>query len=159
FEQCSGGSLLLDEVGDMSPLTQSKILRLLQEKRFERLGGNETICADVRILAATNQDLKTLAFQGRFRQDLFYRLGVFSIWLPPLRERGEDLVLLIHHYLHRFKRELKKNVEVIAPEAIERLRTYSWPGNVRELQSVLKQALLHSVGPVLAPEYLPDTLQ
>jgi two-component system nitrogen regulation response regulator GlnG len=158
FEQCSGGTLLLDEVANMSALTQSKILRLLQEQTFERLGGNETIHADVRLLAATNQDLEKLVQQGRFREDLFYRLSVFTIRLPPLRERGEDLVLLIQHYLRRYNQELGKNAEGISPEALDILRRYSWPGNVRELQSVLKQGLLQATGMVLVPDFLPASV-
>jgi two-component system nitrogen regulation response regulator GlnG len=155
FEQCSGGTLFLDEVGDMSPLTQSKMLRLLQEQRFERLGGTETIQTDVRILAATNKDLETLAAQGRFRQDLFYRLSVFTIPLPPLRERGDDLVRLIQHYVHRFSRELGKDVQSVSPEALALLTQYPWPGNVRELESVLKQALVQAVGSTLLADFLP----
>jgi two-component system nitrogen regulation response regulator GlnG len=155
FEQCSGGTIFLDEVGDMSMLTQSKMLRLLQEQQFERLGGNETVKVNVRVLAATNQDLDALVAQSKFRQDLYYRLSVFTIRLPPLRERGDDLSLLVQHYLRRFNRELGKNVERVAPEVLERLRHFPWPGNVRELQSVLKQALLQAAGPVLLPEFLP----
>jgi two-component system nitrogen regulation response regulator GlnG len=158
FEQCSGGTLFLDEVGDMAPLTQSKVLRLLQEQRFERLGGNETIHTDVRLLAATNHDLEVLVAEGRFRQDLYYRLSVFTIRLPPLRERGDDLPLLVQHYLRRFSRELGKDVQAVAPEALDRLRRWPWPGNVRELQSVLKQALLQAAGPVLLPEFLDPAL-
>src|SRR5262249_27699328 len=111
FEQCCCGTLFLDEVGDLSPLTQSKMLRLLQEQRFERRGGEETVQADVRILAATNQDLEEAVARGRFRQDLYYRLSVFSIHLPPLRERGDDLPLLAQHYVRRFARELGKDVQ------------------------------------------------
>jgi two-component system nitrogen regulation response regulator GlnG len=155
FEQCSGGTLFLDEVANMSPLTQSKMLRLLQETTFERLGGNETIHADVRLLAATNKDLGTLVQQGRFREDLLYRLSVFTIRLPPLRERGDDMPLLIQHYLRRFNRELSRYVEGISPEASDVLKRHSWPGNVRELQSVLKQALLQATGTVLVPDFLP----
>jgi DNA-binding NtrC family response regulator len=158
FEQCNGGTIFLDEVGDMAPLTQAKMLRLLQEQRFERLGGNETVTTDVRVLAATNQDLETLVIQGRFRQDLYYRLGVFTIRLPPLRERGDDLLLLVQHYLRRFNCELGKEVQTVAPEALEVLRQYPWPGNVRELQSALKQALLRATGSVLMPEFLPEAL-
>jgi two-component system nitrogen regulation response regulator GlnG len=155
FEQCSGGTLFLDEVGDMTPLTQSKILRLLQEQRFERLGGNETVRTDVRVLAATNYNLEAAVAAGRFRQDLYYRLGVFTIHLPPLRARDDDLLLLVQFYVRRFARELGKGVQGVAPEAMALLRRYPWPGNVRELQSVLKQAILQAAGPVLLPEFLP----
>jgi nitrogen regulation protein NR(I) len=159
FEQCTGGTLFLDEIGDMSPFTQSKMLRVLQEQRFERLGGNETIQTDVRVLAATNQDLETLVAMGSFRQDLYYRVSVFSLPLPPLRERGDDLNLLLQHYLRRFSRELGKEVQTVAPEASKLLENYAWPGNVRELQSVLKQALLQSTGSILLPDFLPAVLQ
>jgi two-component system nitrogen regulation response regulator GlnG len=158
FEQCTGGTLFLDEVGDMTPLTQSKILRLLQEQQFERVGGNETIRTDTRLLAATNQDLVTLVARGKFRQDLYYRLKVFTIHLPALRERGDDLTLLVQHYLSRINRELGKHVQAVAPEALERLRGYSWPGNIRELQSVLKQGVLQATGSVLVPDFLPSPL-
>ena len=158
FEQCHGGTLFLDEIGDMTPLTQAKLLRVLQEQRFERVGGNETIQTDVRIIAATNRDLEQLVAAGRFRADLYYRLNVFTIRLPPLRERGDDLPLLVEHFLRRFSRELGKDVRGVAPEALDVLRRYPWPGNVRELQSVLKQALLQATGPVLLPEFLPPPL-
>jgi two-component system nitrogen regulation response regulator GlnG len=158
FEQCNGGTLFLDEIGDMAPLTQAKMLRLLQEQRFERLGGNETVTTDVRVMAATNHDLESLVAQGKFRQDLYYRLSVFTIRLPALRERGDDLGLLVRHYLRRFNRELAKDVQTVAPEAMDVLRQYPWPGNVRELQSALKQALLHAGGSVLMPEFLPAAL-
>jgi two-component system nitrogen regulation response regulator GlnG len=158
FEQCDGGTLFLDEVGDMAPALQAKMLRVLQDQRFERLGGAETVRADVRVLAATNHDLEAEVSAGRFRQDLFYRLGVFTIHLPPLRERGDDLPLLVRHYVRRFGRELGKDVREVAPEALAALRDYPWPGNVRELQSVLKQALLRATGPVLLPDFLPPAL-
>jgi DNA-binding NtrC family response regulator len=158
FEQCSGGTLFLDEVGEMTPLTQTKLLRLLQEQRFERVGGNETIQTDVRLLAATNRDLEGLVAAGRFRRDLYYRLNVFSIRLPPLRERVEDLPLLVEHLVRRFSRELGKDVQQTAPETLAVLARYRWPGNVRELQSVLKQAILHASGPVLVPDFLPGTV-
>jgi two-component system nitrogen regulation response regulator GlnG len=159
FEQCHGGTLFLDEIGDMSPLTQAKILRVLQGQEFERVGGNESLQTDVRLLAATNRDLEALVADGRFRGDLFYRLNVFTIMLPPLRQRRDDLHLLAEHFLRRFSKELKKEVRGIAPEALELLRRYPWPGNVRELQSVIKQALLHATGPVLLPEFLPALLR
>ncbi len=158
FEQCSGGTLFLDEVGAMSALTQSKMLRILQEQAFERLGGNETIRTDVRVLAATNTNLESAVAAGDFRLDLCYRLSVFTIHLPSLRERGDDLKLLISHYLRRFNRELGKDVQGVAPETLELLRHHTWPGNVRELQSVLKQALLQASGPVLLPDFLPASV-
>src|ERR1700722_10948472 len=138
FEQCNGGTILLDEIGDMPLALQAKVLRLLQEQAFERVGGNETIRTDVRLIAATHGDLTAWSAQGKFRPDLYYRLGVFTIPLPPLRERGDDLALLVRHYVRRFSRELGREVRQVAPEALERLRRYGWPGNIRELQSVLK---------------------
>jgi len=156
FEQCSGGTLFLDEIGDMTPLTQAKILRVLQDQQFERVGGNQTLQADVRLIAATNRNLARLAETGEFRSDLYYRLSVFTITLPPLRERGEDLTLLVRHFLRQFGRELGKNVQQIDPAALEMLRRYPWPGNIRELQSVIKQALLQATGPVLLPDFLPQ---
>ena len=155
FEQCDGGTLFLDEVGAATPLTQSKLLRILQEQRFERIGGTETVRTDVRILAATNADLGAAVAAGRFRQDLYYRLGVFTIALPPLRGRNEDLTLLVQHYLSRFTRELGKDVQSVSPDTLNALKRHAWPGNVRELQSVLKQALLKATGPVLLPDFLP----
>jgi len=170
FEQCNGGTLFLDEIGDMTPLTQTKILRVLQEQRFERVGGNETIQANVRLIAATNRDLEHMVAQESFRSDLYYRLSVFTIKLPPLRERyvqaepqpgdlPDDLQLLIDHFLRRFNRELDKEVKHFQPESLHLLRRHNWPGNLRELQSVLKQALLQATGPVLNPEFLPDYLR
>src|SRR5260221_1226321 len=158
FEQVSGGTLFLDEIGDMPPALQAKMLRLLQEQAFERIGGNETVRTDVRLIAATHRDLTAWSAEGKFRPDLYYRLGVFTIHLPPLRERGDDLPLLVHHYLRRFGPALGRDVQEIAPEAMERLRAYPWPGNIRELQSVLKRALLRSTGPVLVPAFLPEPL-
>jgi two-component system nitrogen regulation response regulator GlnG len=154
FEQCNGGTIFLDEIGDMPLATQGKILRLLQDQKFERVGGNETIQTDVRVIAATNRDLKAFSEQGKFRPDLYYRLSVFTIRLPPLRERGDDLPMLVNYYLRRFSRELGKDVREVAPETMERLRKYTWPGNIRQLQSVVKQALLHATGSVLIPAFL-----
>src|SRR5262245_15903305 len=159
FEQCSGGTLFLDEIGDMPLATQAKILRLLQDQSFERVGGNETVRTDVRLIAATHRDLKAWSEQGRFRPDLYYRLSVFTIPLPPLRERGDDLPMLIQHYLRRFSRDLGREIREITPEALELLCRYSWPGNIRELQSVLKQALLQATGTVLIPAFLPESLR
>ncbi len=159
FEQCHGGTLFLDEVGDLHPLTQAKLLRVLQEQRFERLGGTETVQTDVRVIAATNADLGQRVAVGRFRQDLYFRLNVFPIHLPPLRERGDDLGLLVEYYLRRFGRELGKPVSDVPPETLDLLRRYDWPGNVRELQSALKQALLQMRGSVLLPEFLPAAVR
>ncbi|MDF2692944.1 MAG: glnG 5 [Labilithrix sp.] len=154
FEQYSGGTILLDEVGDMPPALQAKVLRLLQEQSFERIGGNETVRTDVRLIAATHHDLKQRVSDEKFRLDLFYRLGVFTIHLPPLRERGEDLALLALYFVRRFSRELGRDVREIAPETMDRLRAHPWPGNIRELQSVLKQAVLRAHGYTLLPSFL-----
>jgi DNA-binding NtrC family response regulator len=158
FEQCSGGTIFLDEIGDMPPALQAKILRLLQEQSFERVGGGETVRTDVRLIAATHRDLRARAATNEFRPDLYYRLGVFAIPLPPLRERGEDLPMLVRHYLRRFSRELGRDVQDIAPDALECLQAFPWPGNIRELQSVLKQALLQASGTVLLSNFLPESV-
>lgn len=159
FEQCAGGTLFLDEIGDMSPLTQTKILRVLQGQEFERVGGNELIRSDVRIITATNRDLEAMVAEGTFRGDLYYRLNVFTIHLPALRERGEDITLLAEHFVKRFAKDLHKDLQAIADESLDLLKKYPWPGNVREFQSVIKQALLQATGPVLLPEFLPDSLR
>jgi len=160
FEQCARGTIFLDEVGDMSALLQSKILRVLQEQRFERVGGNETITTDVRVIAATNRDLPAMVAKGEFREDLFYRLNGFTIKLPPLRERGEDILLLLEHFLSRFGRELHKpEVHGMSPEALEMLMRYAWPGNVRELEAVVRQSLLNTTGNVILPDFLPETVR
>jgi DNA-binding NtrC family response regulator len=158
FEQCHGGTIFLDEIGDMPLLTQAKILRLLQEQTFERVGGNETIRTDVRLIAATHRDLKAWSAEGKFRADLYYRMAVFTVHLPPLRERGDDLKLLVEHYLDRCNRDLGREVREVAPETLERLQNYSWPGNIRELQSIIRQAMLKASGPVLLPAFLPEPL-
>ena len=139
--------------------SNSSILRLLQDQSFERVGGNETVRTDVRLIAATNRDLKGWSAEGKFRQDLYYRLSVFTIHLPALRERGDDLPMLVQHFLRRFSRELGREVREITPEALELLCGYAWPGNIRELQGVLKQALLQATGSVLIPAFLPDSLR
>jgi two-component system nitrogen regulation response regulator GlnG len=158
FEQCHGGTLFLDEIGDLPLGMQGKLLRVLQDQKFERVGGNETIQTDVRLIAATHRDLKAGSAEGRFRPDLFYRLSVFTIALPPLRERGDDLAMLVQQFVRRFNRELGRDVTEVAPEALERLQAYPWPGNIRELQSVLKQSLLHTTGSILMPSSLPDAM-
>ncbi|NOX53742.1 MAG: sigma-54-dependent Fis family transcriptional regulator [Planctomycetes bacterium] len=158
-EQCRGGTLFLDEIGDMPPLLQAKLLRFLQEQEFQRVGGNETLKADVRVLAATNRNLEQMVEDGLFRKDLYYRLSVYTITLPPLRERADDINLLVEHMVKRFSRELKTKATLVPADTMNLLRAYSWPGNVRELESVLKQALLTSSGHVLLPEFLPEQLR
>lgn len=158
FELCQGGTLLLDECGDMAPNTQSKLLRILEERRIERVGGNESIPVDVRILAATNQDLETHIEQGRFRKDLYYRLRGVAIHLPPLRERREDVPALAAHFLARCSKDLNIDVRSISPETIQLLVHHNWPGNIRELQATIREALLRSSGSVLLPEFLPPAL-
>lgn len=155
FEQCDGGTLFLDEVGEMPPPAQVKLLRLLQERAFERVGGDETVRADVRVIAATNADLDKHVAAGRFRADLYFRLNVFAVRLPPLRDRGDDIDLLTDYYLARFAREFGRPAPAVPDATRAALRAYRWPGNVRELQSVLKQGLLQTGGPVLLPDCLP----
>ena len=160
FEQCHGGTLFLDEVGDMSPAVQSKLLRVLQEQKFDRVGGNETIETNVRIISATNCDLETMATEGKFRSDLYYRLDGFTIELPPLRDRGEDIPHLLEHFLARFRAELgKSEVDGLAAATVSLLTAYHWPGNIREMQSVIRQALLNTTGPVVVPDHLPDAVR
>jgi two-component system nitrogen regulation response regulator GlnG len=156
FEQCNSGTLFLDEVGDMSPTLQSKLLRVLQQQQFERIGGNQTIQTDVRLIAATNRDLERMVADGLFRSDLYYRLNGFSIELPPLRDRVEDLEPLIDHFRQLANQDLGKEVLRFSEQAIERLRHYHWPGNVRQLQSVVRQAVLQTTGPVVLPDFLPS---
>jgi two-component system nitrogen regulation response regulator GlnG len=159
FEQANDGTLFLDEIGDLSPALQAKMLRVLQEQRFERLGSNETVQTRVRVLAATNQDLEKLVEVGRFRKDLYYRLKVVTICVPPLCDRRDDIAELAHYFLFRFARELGLDLRGLAPETLEALERYAWPGNVRELQSILKQAMLNSSGHILLPEFLPENLR
>lgn len=158
FEQAHRGTLFLDEIGDMSPATQAKVLRLLQEQRFERVGGNETIQADVRVIAATNQDLTTAVAEGRFRQDLFYRLNGFTIHLPALRERREDIPLLVEHFVRMFQQTTGSRVRAVSSETMRLLTAHSWPGNVRELQNTIRYALIHSTGDVLGVDALPEAI-
>jgi DNA-binding NtrC family response regulator len=157
FEQVSGGTIFLDEIADMTPATQGKVLRLLQEQRFERVGANETIQTDVRVIAATNKNLPEMVEKGAFRQDLYYRLNGFLIQLPALRERREDIPLLVDHFVLSFNRELHKNVRSVTPEARRVLESHDWPGNVRELQSAIRFAMLHAIGDVLTPDCLPES--
>lgn len=159
FELCNDGTLFLDEIGDMTPLMQTKILRVLQDQSFERVGGTETIRTNARVVAATNRNLEQAIADKEFRSDLYYRLNVYTIKLPPLRERGDDITLLANFFLRRFAAELGKEVTSIAPEAMKLINQYRWPGNVRELQSAIKHALLEATGPVIVPTYLPAVLR
>jgi len=159
FEQCSGGTLFLDEIGDIPLATQAKLLRVLQDQTFQRLGGSETITCDVRIIAATHQSLEQLIERRAFRQDLFYRLNVASIHVPPLREREVDAVLLAHYFVERYKGQFRTEVRAFAPDTLRVLLRYPWPGNVRELENAIKAALVMARGPVLRPEFLPEAIQ
>jgi two-component system nitrogen regulation response regulator GlnG len=158
FEQADQGTLFLDELGDMSPATQAKTLRVLQDGRFERVGGSETIQTDVRVIAATNQELEDKIEAGQFRRDLLYRLNGFTVRLPPLRERTADLPLLIDHFLKLSNQQVSNQAARLSPDALALLAAYPWPGNVRELQSVIKYAVVHCVGDVITPESLPDDI-
>jgi nitrogen regulation protein NR(I) len=158
FEQANGGTLFLDEVSDMSAGAQAKLLRVLQEQCFERVGGEETVQTDVRLLAATNKDLEKEVAARRFRADLFFRLNVFSIHLPALRERRDDIPLLTDHLIRLLSRTLGRGVQGIAPEVREQLGKHDWPGNVRQLQSALKYAIIRTSGDVLTLDCLPESL-
>jgi len=149
FEQADGGTLFLDEVGDMSPSTQAKILRVLQEHEFERLGGTRTLRVDVRIITASNRNLATMVKEGRFREDLFYRLNVVSVEMPPLRDRKDDIPALAEFFVKRFSNELKKRVDAIEPDALRVMMRHHWPGNIRELENVIERAVLLTDGNVL----------
>lgn len=142
FELANGGTIFLDEIGDMSPALQVKVLRVLQEKQFERIGGVKTLQVDVRIIAATNQDLEKAITEKKFREDLFYRINVIPIHLPPLRERRVDIPILANHFLRKFNKLKRKNVERITPEVMEYLMRYSWPGNVRELENLIEMIVV-----------------
>ncbi|WP_020469013.1 sigma-54-dependent transcriptional regulator [Zavarzinella formosa] len=159
FEQCHEGTIFLDEIGDMPLTAQAKILRLLQDQQFERVGGRETIQTRVRLIAATNQDLERRIADGLFRADLFYRLRGVTIQVPALRDRADDIAELAHHFLFQFNQELGLSIQGFDPETLACLRQYRWPGNVRELQAVLKESMLCTVGPLVMPEFLPRTLR
>ncbi len=152
FEQCHGGTILLDEIGDMPIGLQAKLLRILQDGGFERLGGSETIKTDVRIIAATNKNLEEMVKAGVFREDLYYRLNVVCLELPPLRERIEDLEDLTAYFIGRFNRKFAKHIKGITIEALAKLRTYAWPGNVRELANVIQKAVVFCNSEYLSPE-------
>jgi DNA-binding NtrC family response regulator len=155
LELADGGTVFLDEIGDISEVLQTKLLRFLQEREFERVGGTELIPVDVRIIAATNRDLEAAVREGRFREDLYYRIKVVPITLPPLRDRKEDIPGLVQYFIHRFARESKRGISRISDEALARLVSYDWPGNVRELANVIERAVVIGQPPVIQQEDLP----
>jgi Nif-specific regulatory protein len=159
FELAEGGTLFLDEVGDLSPAMQVKLLRVLQEREFERVGGTQTVKANVRLIAATNVDLENAVQDGRFRSDLYYRLNVFSIYMPPLRERKADVLLLADHFIEKYSRLNGRRIKRISTPAIDMLMSYHWPGNVRELENVIERTTLVCEGNVIHGHHLPPTLQ
>jgi len=165
FEEADGGTIFLDEVGELSPGMQAKLLRVLQEKSFERVGGNKTVAVDIRIVAATNRDLAQMVERGTFRQDLYFRLNVFPLLIPPLRERGSDIVTLAEHFMARFAAEAEKRVTRITTPALNMIMGYSWPGNVRELENAIERAVIlteddaihgYNLPPALQPPACPD---
>jgi len=149
FELADKGTIFLDEIGEMPLELQAKLLRVLQDGEFERLGGSRTIKADVRVIAASNRNLEEEVGAGRFREDLFYRLNVFPITIPPLRQRTEDILLLVHHFVAKFNKKLGRNIAAVSPETLRIFREYPWPGNVRELESVIERAAITSQGNTL----------
>lgn len=159
FEQCSGGTIFLDEIGDMNPVTQTKVLRVLQDSTFERLGGNLTLKADVRIIAATNKNLPEEVRAGRFRPDLYHRLNVVSIQIPPLRERKEDIPILVEYFIKRANRETGHAIRGVSPDGLDALENYSWPGNVRELENTIRRAAIIAKGDILSHEDIVFTRQ
>jgi Nif-specific regulatory protein len=159
FELAEGGTLFLDEIGDVPLATQVKLLRVLQEREFERVGGTETVKVNVRLLAATNRDMEKLIAAGTFREDLYYRLNVFAIFVPPLRDRKADLLMLADHFLDKFSQEHGKSIKRISTPAIDMLASYHWPGNVREMENALERAVLMCDGQVIHAHHLPPSLQ
>jgi DNA-binding NtrC family response regulator len=156
FEEANRGTIFLDEVGEMEPQMQAKLLRVLEEWKIRRVGGTKTIDIDVRVIAATNRNLQSAIREKTFREDLFYRLNVFPIHIPPLRERREDIPLLVMYYLEKYSRTFSRNFQSISPEALALLQNYSWPGNIRELRNVTERICIMHHGPLLLPAHLPS---
>jgi DNA-binding NtrC family response regulator len=156
FDMADKGTIFFDEIGNVPADTQTKLLRVIQEREFMRLGGVENIKVDVRIIAATNVDLRDLTKEGRFREDLFYRLNVIFVQLPPLRDRKEDIPLLVQHFLDKFAEESRKPAMLLTPAAMDRLMSYDWPGNVRELENVIERAVVLCGGREIGPDLIPD---
>jgi len=154
FEMADGGTIFLDEVGELSPDTQVALLRVLQEREFERVGGGHPIRVDVRVIAATNRDLQAAVANGTFRQDLFYRLNVFPIEVPPLRERKDDILMLVEYFAQRYANRAGKHIRLIDKKTLELLQSYAWPGNIRELQNVIERSVILSSGDVLSVDEL-----
>ncbi|MBI4541952.1 MAG: sigma-54-dependent Fis family transcriptional regulator, partial [Gemmatimonadetes bacterium] len=154
-ETARGGTLFLDEISTVSPQVQGNLLRLIEEHEIRPVGSDKTVAVDVRVIAATNRELQELVQQGSFREDLFYRLSVFTIRLPPLRERRQEIALLAHHFLKRFSQELGKDIDLITPQAMAILEAHDWPGNVRELENVIERAVLLADSRALAPDTIP----
>ncbi len=158
FELAQGGTILLDEIADMTPGLQVKLLRAIQQRQFERVGGTKTISVDVRIIAATNQDLEKAVAEKRFREDLFYRINVIPIYLPPLRERGQDIIILANHFLNKFNTQKKKSLTAITEEARDRLMAYHWPGNVRELENIMEMLVVMNGEGEITSQRLPPRI-
>ena len=156
IEAAEKGTLFLDEIGEMTPMMQVKLLRVLQERKFRRLGGVEELEGSMRVIAATNQDLTKMVAEGRFREDLFYRINVIPIHLPPLRERDEDIPLLAEHFLTKYRDQMAKDIHGLSQETMELLDAYEWPGNIRELENVIERAVALEKSQMILPESLPE---
>lgn len=159
FERADGGTLFLDEIGEISEETQVKLLRFLQEGEFERVGSSKTMKVDVRLICATNKNLKNEVAAGRFREDLFYRINVILLTIPPLRERREDITLLANYYLRYFSRQNQKKISKIEPETLKKLENYTWPGNIRELRNIIERAVVLAKSDTIGPQNIPDDLE
>jgi transcriptional regulator with GAF, ATPase, and Fis domain len=159
FELANGGTIFLDEVGDMSPALQVKLLRVLQEQSFERVGGTKSVRVDVRIIAATNRNLEESIARGEFREDLYYRLSVIPLNLPPLRERNDDIPLLLQHFMDQFNRMHDRKLQGFSPHALRLLMTYHWPGNVRELENLVDRLVVLTGQGIIEPEDLPEKIR
>jgi two-component system response regulator PilR (NtrC family) len=155
-ESAEKGTLFLDEIGEMNPLMQVKLLRVLQERKFRRLGGVEELEANIRVIAATNQDLPRMVADGKFREDLFYRINVIPIHLPPLRDRDEDIPLLAEYFLEKYREQMSKDVHALSQTAMDLLEAYDWPGNIRELENVIERAVALEKSQTILPESLPE---
>ena len=156
IEGAEKGTIFLDEIGEMSPMMQVKLLRVLQERRFRRLGGTDEVVADIRIIAATNQDLARRVAEGDFREDLFYRINVIPVHLPPLRDRRDDIRLLVEHFIEQFAKQMEKGIRGISGDALRRLETYAWPGNIRELENAIERAVALEPSATIQSGSLPD---